>query len=287
MELKQQQGLPFQKDLLLKYKCQGILGEVFFDDKLPSNWWYTNKIDNNAIAYRIIDNDSTLHYLKQGMQLYFLHDRSRQAWNTYRASNLMLTVFKDMLAQGENINSIPKVTINNQVVKEFPYKTTLAGGKQLQLKQESGLPVYYMQYVHERVTKAKIGIEGFEINSYFENKSDMLIAGVATKLYVDIIIKGDVDQEYIMINVPIPASCSYNSKNQYNYGWNRTEAYREYYKEEVAIFSEKMSPGKHRFEINLLPRFTGKFILNPAQVSLMYFPVVNANEDLKILHVKE
>ena len=122
---------------------------------------------------------------------------------------------------------------------------------------------------------------------YDENDVRELKAGQPVKLMVDVLVKGDVDQEYVMINIPIPGSCSYHTKNQFNYNWRSVESYREYFKEETAIFCEKMKPGYHRFEIDLLPRFSGKYVLNPAQVELMYFPVVNANEDLKYVKVIE
>ena len=47
-----------------------------------------------------------------------------------------------------------------------------------------------------------------------------------------------------------------------------------------------MKSGKYTFEIQLLPRFTGKYNINPAQVSLMYVPVVNANTDMKKVKVE-
>jgi uncharacterized protein YfaS (alpha-2-macroglobulin family) len=51
------------------------------------------------------------------------------------------------------------------------------------------------------------------------------------------------------------------------------------------IFCDILSPGRHTFVIHLLPRFTGKYKVNPAQVSLMYLPVVNANTDMKEVKV--
>jgi uncharacterized protein YfaS (alpha-2-macroglobulin family) len=86
-----------------------------------------------------------------------------------------------------------------------------------------------------------------------------------------------------MIEVPIPGACSYADKRQQYYG---VETHREYYKERTLIFCETLNPGKYTFVIRLLPRFTGKYIVNPAQVSLMYIPVVNANTDMKKVKVK-
>lgn len=80
------------------------------------------------------------------------------------------------------------------------------------------------------------------------------------------------------IHLPFPAGCSYDSKPVYTSG---CEVYREYFKEKTVIFSERLPIGTYRFNIPLLPRYTGKYTLNPAKVELMYFPVINANNSKK------
>lgn len=61
----------------------------------------------------------------------------------------------------------------------------------------------------------------------------------------------------------------------------------EYFKEKTAIFSEKLLIGTYGFKIPLLPRFTSKYTLSPAKVELMYFPVVNANNEGKRIWITE
>ena len=85
-----------------------------------------------------------------------------------------------------------------------------------------------------------------------------------------------------MINVPIPASCSYADKPNNFPG----EAHREYFKQETAIFCEKLAAGTYEFEIELMPRYTGTYTLNPAKVELMYFPTFFANNGKKTLKVR-
>ena len=80
-----------------------------------------------------------------------------------------------------------------------------------------------------------------------------------------------------MVNIPIPAGCSYGEKSQYRY----PETHREYLKNETTIFCSRLKSGVYTFEIELLPRFSGVYHLNPAQAELMYFPTFNANEALK------
>jgi len=85
-----------------------------------------------------------------------------------------------------------------------------------------------------------------------------------------------------MIEVPIPAGCSYNSKDS----WYPNEIHREYYKNQVTIFCNELDKGSYTFEIDLLPRYSGKYILNPAKIELMYFPTFNANNEIKKVSIE-
>jgi uncharacterized protein YfaS (alpha-2-macroglobulin family) len=96
-------------------------------------------------------------------------------------------------------------------------------------------------------------------------------------------MRKDASAEYVMIEVPIPGACSYADKRHPR---NPVETHREYFQDRTVIFCEAMRQGKYLFSINLLPRFSGKYLINPAQVSLMYVPVVNANTDMKVVRVK-
>lgn len=87
---------------------------------------------------------------------------------------------------------------------------------------------------------------------------------------------------YVMLEVPIPAGCSYASKPAYF-----SEVHREYFKEKTVIFSDNLPVGTYQFSIPLLPRYTGRYTMNPAKVELMYFPVVNANDDGRRVWITE
>lgn len=286
-EVKQLTGLPIQRDSILKYKKESILGAVHFDDNKSKWYWYRNDFTTNLIAYRIIQRDSVLGYLKAPMQLYFIDQRQQRSWNTYQSANAIKTVLPDLLAEGYSINEGPQLKLSgkqNETISEFPFRTTLAEGEELNIQKTSGLPMYYMQYTHERVTDAKTGVEGFEIASFFKNNAQILEAGKPIQLMVEVTVTKDDADEYVMLEIPIPGACSYADKRIH---YSNYESHREYHKDRVEIFCQKLSKGKHTFSINLLPRFTGTYILNPAQVSLMYFPVVNANTALKKVIVND
>ena len=99
-------------------------------------------------------------------------------------------------------------------------------------------------------------------------------------LKAEITVKGDAD--YVMINLPIPAGCSYESKEQSRLN---NEVHREYFKDRVSIFCRKLKQGNYIFSINLMPRYGGKYNLNPAKAEMMYFPVFYGREGMKQVNV--
>jgi uncharacterized protein YfaS (alpha-2-macroglobulin family) len=284
-EIRQMRELNYKSDSLMKYKKEGVLGEVFFSDGLPSPWWYNNEMEANMVAYRLVRNDSLLRDLITPMQMYFLSTRKNAGWNTYESSNLLMTVLSDLIAQGTSRKYPAVVNLagkENKTISSFPYRIDLNPQEQLHIEKESGAPVYLMKYTKERVTHAKTGVEGFRIKTWFTNNNMQLDAGKPVDLIVDVDVEKQLPVENVMIEVPITASCSYTDKRQPYYN---EETHREYFKERTVIFCDILSPGRHTFVIHLLPRFTGKYKVNPAQVSLMYLPVVNANTDMKEVKV--
>jgi uncharacterized protein YfaS (alpha-2-macroglobulin family) len=219
------------------------------------------------------------------MQMYFLGERNKGGWNTYHSSTILTSILPDLIADGASRKQEAAITLTgkvNSTIDKFPYRLDLLPQEELHIRKESGLPVYFMQYKKERVIKAKTGVEGFDIKTTLGDSQSAIEAGKPVSLTVDVNVKKEANLEYVMIEVPIPGACSYAEKTQNN---NRIETHREYFKDRTVIFCENMKAGKYTFVIQLLPRFTGKYIINPAQVSLMYVPVVNASTDMKSVRV--
>ena len=82
------------------------------------------------------------------------------------------------------------------------------------------------------------------------------------------------------MEIPIPAGCVYGSKNQDE--WN---VHKEFLKNKVVLFSEKMPRGSHKFEVDLESRYNGRFTVNPVKVSLMYFPVFYGIDEIKQISI--
>jgi uncharacterized protein YfaS (alpha-2-macroglobulin family) len=285
LEVRQLRGLPFVRDSLLRYKKETILHEVYFSDDQRERYWYTGDLPNNAIAYRIVARDSVLSAMKSPMQMYFLFLRKKHRWNTYEASNVLMSILPDLIADGASAKVPAAISLTGKVngrITEFPFTAELRDGEQLDIRKEAGMPLYFMQYVEERVTTARSGTDALKVNTAFSE--DVLKAGEPAILKATVEVKRDSKLEHVMIEIPIPGGCSYSDKRQVD---NRIETHREYFKDRTVIFCENMAPGTYVFQVQLLPRFTGRYHVNPAQVSLMYFPVINVNNDMGMVRIGE
>lgn len=108
-----------------------------------------------------------------------------------------------------------------------------------------------------------------------------MTAGKPVELNIEVEVNGDA--EYVMIEVPIPAGCSYLSKTQQR---SNGEVHREYYDHKANIYCKYLKKGKYNYTLKLLPRYSGMYTLNPAQVECMYFPTLYGREEIKRVTIK-
>ncbi|MDR1335306.1 MAG: carboxypeptidase-like regulatory domain-containing protein, partial [Tannerella sp.] len=284
LALRQQHRIGYSPDSLMPYLKKDALGAVYCDDgKIPSSL-YNDHMISTLIAYRIVRNDPALHHLKEPMQMYILGTK-RNYWNTYRASSAVMTILPDLIAGSATKETPASVLLSgkeNGQLTEFPYETVLLPGEQLTVEKQQGMPLIFSAYRTKYVTGKNTG-DAFEVKTILSH-GDTLTAGVPVTLTVEVEVK-QKNAEHVMIEVPVPAGCSYPSKRPHHYGRYGPETYRESFKEKTVIFCESLSQGSYTFDIDLLPRYTGRYILNPAKVEMMYFPVINSNNDLRKVEI--
>lgn len=281
VEMRQKLGMEYDKKLITDHLNKDVLGAINIKDNLRTGYWYYNNDAANIVAYRIARNDSILRQYVDGMQMHILGTK-RYGWNTYQASSALITILPDLLAESTSADNQASVILSgkdNKTIKNFPYSATLQSGEQLSIKKESGMPLIYSAYTMKRRTEQHFG-EAFDITTSIDRKT--LEKGVPVTMEVKVKVKQD-NAEHVIIEIPVPAGCSYQNKYR---GYSYHEVYREYFKEKVAIFCERLPKGEYRYTINLLPRYSGEYILNPAKVEMMYFPVINSNNDMRKVDIK-
>jgi len=292
-ELKQKCGLPYTTDWLKKYRYNTFFGNTYFSkekENINKNRYHYNVTDNNIqttlIAYTILRNDSTTEnddLLK--MRNYFFEQRTNGYWrNTYESSKILETILPDLLKTGQNYEK-PELIISgsvNDTIVKFPWQMTIKPNATISISKKGTTPVYFTSYQHYWDANPVRTENDFIVHSYFNTKdrSTNLKAGENIKLIVELQVLEDAD--YVMLDIPIPAGCSYASKpnNLPN------EVHREYRKNTTNIYCQKLYRGFYTFEIELLPKYTGTYTLNPAKAELMYFPTFFANTEIKKVKIK-
>lgn len=277
-------------DSLMQYSQETMLGSLFWNQVKPIGYPgyfmhpYDNHIENTLIAYSILKKMGGYEAELKKIQNYFFECRHAGSWqNTYESSRIIETIMPDLLDQNTTYSKT-SMTINDKKISSFPFTEKIETKQPIRIKKEGTLPLFITVYQQEwNRNPQPESSKGFSVQTFFLESRDTvsyLKAGKTIQLEVN--VKVDAQAEYVQIEVPIPAGCTYESKRSNYYG---KEVHREYFKEKVTIFCNQLSKGEHSFSIELIPRYTGKYILNPAKVELMYFPVFYGNEKVKITKI--
>ena len=286
IELKQICGIKISLDTLKSFRKETMFGNIYFTSDSVVSGLLTNNIQNTIIAYKIIRRDTTVNHDQTLLKIrnYFFENRSTGFWlNTYESSKIIEAILPDLLSSKEQVTK-PKLILSGVIKKEidkFPYEVTLSSDDTLEIRKSGDFPIYLTAYQRYWNPDPKEKKSDFEIStSFVDINNNMLKAGKEVKLKVQLKVKKDAD--YVMVNVPIPGGCSYFDKSK----TSNFEVYRESFRNETAIFCEKLRKGDYEFTIDLLPRYTGKYTLNPAKVELMYFPTFNANNSIRKVSIE-
>jgi alpha-2-macroglobulin len=283
--LQQAEGLPFSIDSILAAPKKTLFGNLYWGEE--GYRLFDNSIQNTLLVYRILKakggHEATLAKIRN----YFLEKRKDGQWrNTYESSLILETILPDLAKEGNSVRpAMLRFTDQpDEVVSQFPFQKEVTGNSPIRISKSGDLPLYFTAYQQQWNKTPAAVAEAFQVHSYFEkNKRAItaLKAGEPVILQVDILVKGDAD--YVMIEIPIPAGCSYKDKPQPRLN---NEVHREYFKDKVSIFCRSLKQGSYSFKVSLLPRYTGMYHLNPAKAEMMYFPVFYGREALKTISIK-
>ena len=285
LRLKQLHHIHLSTDTLRSFRDSTLFGNVYYSDSRSSVSLLNNDIQNTLLAYRILRADSTTdRKTLRKIRNYFLEERKHGYWrNTYESSLIIETILPDLL-KNKTGSVHPVLTLSGDTsltVSEFPFEMQTDPDRKISITRSGAYPIYLTSWQKYWDPSPVPNNKYFGITTSFDNDTaTTLKAGQKTKLVATVTVKKDAD--YVMINIPVPGGCSYASKKNYF----RNESYREYYRNETTIFCDHLSKGQYTFEIELIPRYTGTYTLNPAKVELMYFPTFYGNNESKKIKIK-
>ncbi|GAB2787716.1 hypothetical protein GCM10027175_27900 [Hymenobacter latericoloratus] len=276
--LRQQLNLPYQLDTLRRFRLRSELGGAFYADTLRAGSYYRyllpERLGSTLLAYRLLRAQGGHEAELVRIRTYLLNQRRTAShWSsTYEAAQILETIVPDLLvpAGGGLMARAQLSGALSQEVRAFPFETTLpptAGT--LTLRKQGGLPVYATAYQSFWNPTPAAQANPFVVSTRLagqEGSRIRLRAGQPAELEVTVDVKAEA--RYVLLEVPIPAGCSYGEKT----GGNYFEVHREYLRHQVGIFMDVLPVGRHTFRVALQPRYRGRYTVNPAKAELMYFP---------------
>jgi hypothetical protein len=285
IRIRQQAGLTYRLDTLREYQQETVLGGLFWGKEKYD--LTDNAIINTVLAYRILRDQAGQEASLLRIRNYFLEKRRSGYWrNTYESTLILETILPDLLKADSTLQSTRLTlsgAVSDTVLTVFPYETMVNANKSLTIQKQGQRPLYltaYQQFQNAAPQKVE---KDFVVKTAFEGKKgDKVILEAGKPVLLKIEVEASKEADYVLVEVPIPAGCSYEDKRTF-YG---KEAYREYFRNKVSIFCPQLSVGKHEFTVRLLPRYTGTYALNPTKVELMYFPVFYGRAEMKRIRIR-
>ena len=280
-ELRQQVGLPYQFDSLRRYRLRTELGGVFYADTAGSNSYYRyllpDRVGTTLLAYRVLRTQGGHDAELVRLRTFLLGLRGGSYWgSTYEAATIMATIGPDLLVPGgQGVMAQVRLTgapaaREAGAITTFPFSLKLpVPDGPLLLHKTGGLPVYATAYQNRWNPTPEPAAKPFTVTTTLGGQAARRIslrAGQPAELLVTVNVKAEA--RYVLLEVPIPAGCSYGPAPTPN----PLEVHRENLRHQTGIFIDYLPIGRHTFRVALQPRYRGQYTLNPARAELVYFP---------------
>jgi alpha-2-macroglobulin len=248
--------------------------------------WYSNEVATTVLAFQVIEKEKAYSDLLPKISQYFLEQKRNGYYrNSVEAASIVSTILPYILQTNEQFNQPATVRISGDTsftVSSFPFKSKLnCSNGAININKSGGGLTYVTLYQQWWNNRPELINDKFQITTQFLQNAhpvSSITAGEKVKMLVSVQVLADA--EYVLVEMPIPAGCNYSTKSQ---SWGNM--HKEYFKNKVVLFAEKLNKGEYQFEVDLEARYQGSFTLNPAKVQLMYFPTFYGLDEMKKIKV--
>ncbi|MEM7368278.1 MAG: carboxypeptidase-like regulatory domain-containing protein [Bacteroidota bacterium] len=274
LRTKQLYDLPYTLDSLWQDRQISPRQHWYWGNKSNRDL-HTNQTMTTLLAYRILKDAKVGRDSLQRVQNYLLENRGT---NTYHTASVLAHILPDILTDSSKIRP-PQLRINGQLITRFPLDSLLDASSPVHIAKTGTAPIYASISQSYLDPAPMVKGDNIHISSWMSRGGDslqQLQAGKEIKLNIQLDLEQDAD--YLMLEIPIPAGCDYVTKKVSK---QAGEVYREFWKHKTAIFCENLPAGSYRYEIKLLPRYAGRYTVNPPRAVEMYFPVFEARGSTK------
>ncbi len=272
---------------LLGKAVPGMLGGLHWGE--DNYRWYGDANATTTLAFEVLQREKGHDNELNSMIQYFLEQRKQGYWvNTVTSASVVSATLPYLLEQNNNFTQPASIAVSGDTsftINQFPNKTIIRNpaAKQFGINKTGGGLVYLTAYQRFFNPRPQPVTNNFDLHTSFEkNGRQVAYLTAGEKVNMVIHVNALKEAEYVMIEIPIPAGCTYAQKNQDEWGMHK-----EFLKNKLVLFAEMLSKGDHIFTIELEPRYNGSYTLNPAKASLMYFPTFYGRNEMKKVVIKE
>lgn len=294
MELRQKAGMSIDIDSLVRLSQLEVNHRQWWGNPYAlwrPYYWYAD-LEPTIGAYRILRRAGADRKTLMPILSFLLETRMANGWgNTYLTAQVLHTLIPDIGLQNATQNPRLSLTVDGQT-SPFPMDSTWtlpqAPGAMTLHKEGLGLVFFnaYQRWFNSHPVRVDslFAIESMFVSPKGVRLSDTLVAGQPVTLRVTLEVKRSM--EYLMLEVPIPAGCSYASKTSGYRDWNGYAQYCEYFREKYVSYYRNIGKGRYTIDVQLLPRYNGQYVLNCARAEQMYLPLLAGQNDVRRVAIR-
>lgn len=249
---------------------------------IPGNRYsfYSDEARNTYLGYLILrDQDPSAPELKR-MSNYFTSGIRVPSHTVARIQGIEVALDHALFSETSK-NVLPDIWVNGTKITndKLPYTQKFKPGDVIKVENKGAESFMYISTDVLRKSTPLNQTDLLRISTKINKSSDSLIkARTASVSVLTATVTAVESMEYTMVEIPIPAGCSYAKK------WNGTlprETYREYRYDRVIVYFEKLPQGKYTIDIPLQNRFEGEFNIPPSRAAMMYYTEAAGYEKAK------
>ncbi|MBC7449964.1 MAG: hypothetical protein H7259_00590 [Cytophagales bacterium] len=272
--------VPYSINDLLSLKKKSALGGIYWG---AETWnWATNEIQATLLAYQILKDHTGYETELQKIIAWFYEKKEHGYWRN-TAETAMIA---DLLIAAIPNTYVPKnveMIINNQTLTA-PSSYKIESNKLYTVSCNTSAPVYLNYYSTQWNKSPEKSGNNFSISTQFiQNGQEVTFLKAGNVYMIQVQVEVLAKAEYCMVEVPVPAGCLQSDKTIRS----SNETHRENFKEKTVLYFSYLSPGSYTCYVPVTASYPGSYTLNPAKISLMYFPALYGQESVKTILIKE
>jgi len=220
----------------------------------------------NAVSLKVFENTKYEYLFAENIRPIISETVNWTNGNTFAKAQMIAAWLK--IAEKDTLDfKQAQLQINDSIYNLPLQKNLITGNYKIKQIQSKSI----VNVIKEaRINQPKYKDTFFRITTNLDSISKWR---VGEKLAYTIHIKAYESRKNIMIEIPIPASCRYESKPLAK----GNQDYIEYKSEKATIFYSSLPSGEYHITIPLQAIFKGESTIPPVKASLMYYPFIFGN----------